>query len=51
MSGKSEHGGGEKAMREELVEIEQSETVRVDRLLSRWRRVMSNLQELTDGQE
>lgn len=51
MSARSEHGGGEKAMRDEIEEIERAEDARVERLLTRWRRVMANLRELADGQE
>ena len=51
MSARSEHGGGEKAMRDEIEEHQREETERVERLLDRWRRVMANLRELTDGPE
>lgn len=49
MSSRSEHGGGEKAMRDEQHEAERAETERADRLLARWRLFIRNLKEIADG--
>lgn len=51
MTGHSEHGGGEKAMRDEVTEAEREEDRRVERVLDRWRTVIRNLKEMADGQD
>jgi len=47
MSGRSEHRGGES---EEVNDLEREEDDRAGRVLQRWRRVMRNLREMSDGQ-
>jgi hypothetical protein len=49
MTERSEHGGGDDAIRRELEEITEEEHVRAERMSKRWRRFIRNLRDLSEG--